>query len=76
MTITNLERIWLTALVQIGTLQTMLAVCVAITTILKGEFSDIMRRFAVIGHRAMSSGKLPLNDLASGAGRMDVMVRA
>ena len=35
-----------------------------------------MRRFAVIGHRAMSSGKLPLNDLASGAGRMDVMVRA
>ena len=35
-----------------------------------------MRRFAIIGHRAMSSGKLPLNDLASGAGRMDVMVRA
>ena len=35
-----------------------------------------MRRFAIIGHRAMSSGKLPLNDLASGAGRMDVMIRA
>lgn len=35
-----------------------------------------MRRFAVIGHRAMSKGKLPLNDLASGAGRMDVLIRA
>lgn len=35
-----------------------------------------MRRFAVIGHRAMSQGKLPLNDMAGGAGRMDVLVRA
>ncbi len=35
-----------------------------------------MRRFAIIGHRAQSSGKLPLNDLASGAGRMDVLIRA
>lgn len=35
-----------------------------------------MRRFAVVGHRAMSKGKLPLNDLAGGAGRMDVLVRA
>ena len=35
-----------------------------------------MRRFAVIGHRAMSKGKLPLNDLAGGAGRMDVLIRA
>ena len=35
-----------------------------------------MRRFAVMGHRAMSKGKLPLNDLAGGAGRMDVLVRA
>lgn len=35
-----------------------------------------MRRFAIIGHRAMSKGKLPLNDLAGGAGRMDVLVRA
>ena len=35
-----------------------------------------VRRFAVIGHRAMSKGKLPLNDLAGGAGRMDVLVRA
>ena len=35
-----------------------------------------MRRFAIIGHRAQSSGKLPLSDLASGAGRMDVLIRA
>ena len=35
-----------------------------------------MRRFAIVGHRAMSKGKLPLNDLAGGAGRMDVLVRA
>ncbi|MGB1766041.1 MAG: hypothetical protein ACPHJE_01530 [Poseidonia sp.] len=35
-----------------------------------------VRRFAVVGHRAMSKGKLPLSDLASGAGRMDVLVRA
>ena len=35
-----------------------------------------LRRFAVVGHRAMSKGKLPLNDLASGAGRMDVLIRA
>jgi len=35
-----------------------------------------VRRFAVIGHRAMSKGKLPLNDLAGSAGRMDVLIRA
>ncbi len=35
-----------------------------------------MRRFAIVGHRAMSQGKLPLNDMAGGAGRMDVLVRA
>ena len=35
-----------------------------------------MRRFAIIGQRAMSQGKLPLNDMAGGAGRMDVLVRA
>ena len=35
-----------------------------------------MRRFAIIGHRAMASGKLPINDLAGAAGRMDVLVRA
>ena len=35
-----------------------------------------LRRFAVIGHRAMNKGKLPLNDLAGGAGRMAVLIRA
>ena len=35
---------------------------------------EYMRRFAIIGHRAQSSGKLPLSDLASGAGRMDVLL--
>ena len=35
-----------------------------------------MRRFAILGNRAMSQGKLPLNDMAGGAGRMDVLVRA
>jgi tRNA pseudouridine-54 N-methylase len=35
-----------------------------------------VRRFAVIGHRAMAKGKLPLNDLAGGAGRVDVLIRA
>ena len=35
-----------------------------------------LRRFAVVGHRAMNKGKLPLNDLAGGAGRMDVLIRA
>ncbi|MGB0151542.1 MAG: hypothetical protein ACPF92_04370 [Candidatus Poseidoniaceae archaeon] len=35
-----------------------------------------MRRFAVIGHRAMARGKLPLNDLAGAGGRFDVLVRA
>ena len=44
--------------------------------LLNEESSDIMRRFAIIGHRAMASGKLPLSDLASGAGRMDVLIRA
>ena len=34
-----------------------------------------MRYFALVGHRAMSKGKLPLNDLAGGAGRMDVLIR-
>ena len=37
---------------------------------------DYLQRFyAIIGHRAESSGKLNLNDL-SGSGRMDVLVRA
>lgn len=34
-----------------------------------------VRYFALVGHRAMSKGKLPLNDLAGGAGRMDVLIR-
>ena len=34
-----------------------------------------MRYFALVGHRAMSKGKLPLNDLAGGAGCMDVIIR-
>ena len=34
------------------------------------------RRFAIIGHRAISSGKLPLNDIAGIGGRMDVLLRA
>ena len=34
------------------------------------------RRFAIIGHRAQSSGKLNLNDIAGSAGRLDVLVRA
>ena len=34
------------------------------------------RKFAIIGHRAQSSGKLNLNDLAASSGRMDVLARA
>jgi tRNA (pseudouridine54-N1)-methyltransferase len=34
------------------------------------------RRFAIIGHRTPSSGKLNLNDLAGACGRLDVLVRA
>lgn len=36
----------------------------------------MMRLFIIHGTRAMATGKLPLNDLAGGAGRMDVLVRA
>ena len=35
-----------------------------------------LRRFVIVGTRAMSKGKLPLNDLGGGAGRMDVLIRA
>jgi len=35
----------------------------------------MQRHYAIIGHKTPSSGKLNLNDL-SGAGRMDVLVRA
>ena len=34
------------------------------------------RKFAIIGHRAQSSGKLNLNDLAGSSGRIDVLARA
>ena len=34
------------------------------------------RRFAIIGHRVPSSGKIILNDLAGGSGRLDVLCRA
>ncbi len=36
----------------------------------------MLRRFAIIGHRAPSSGKLNLNDLAGSSGRTDVLARA
>ena len=34
------------------------------------------RIFAIVGHRAQSSGKLNLNDLAGSSGRIDVLARA
>ena len=34
------------------------------------------RNFAIIGHRAINSGKLQLNDLPGIGGRMDVLLRA
>jgi tRNA (pseudouridine54-N1)-methyltransferase len=34
------------------------------------------RKFAIIGHRAPSSGKINLNDLAGSSGRIDVLARA
>ncbi len=36
----------------------------------------MQRRFAIIGHRAPSNGKLNLNDLSGASGRMDVLIRA
>ena len=36
----------------------------------------MLRRFAIIGHRAPSSGKINLNDLAGSSGRLDVLARA
>ena len=35
-----------------------------------------MRHFALVGHRATSSGSINLNDLAGSCGRMDVLARA
>ena len=37
---------------------------------------EMERWFAIIGHRAPSSGSLNLNDLAGSGGRMDVLARA
>ncbi len=34
-----------------------------------------MRRFVVVGHKATSSGDFRLDDLAGGAGRLDVLLR-
>ena len=42
-------------------------------TLILGDILE--RHYAIIGHKAPSSGKLNLNDL-SGSGRMDVLVRA
>jgi len=36
----------------------------------------MVRKFAIIGHRAQSSGKINLNDLAGSSGRIDVLARA
>jgi len=36
----------------------------------------MLRKFAIIGHRAPSNGKLNLNDLAGSCGRVDVLARA
>src|SRR5438132_8381241 len=35
-----------------------------------------MRRFIVVGHRASTSPEFPLDDLAGGAGRMDLLLTA
>ena len=40
------------------------------------EGDNLTRRFAIVGHRAPSSGKINLNDLAGGSGRIDVLMRA
>lgn len=39
------------------------------------SLKHLMRRFVVIGHRAVTSGKFNLNDLCGSAGRMDVLLR-
>ena len=36
----------------------------------------MQRKFAIVGHRAQSSGKLNLNDLPGSGGRIDVLARA
>ena len=34
-----------------------------------------MRRFVVVGHRAITSGDFKLNDLCGSTGRLDVLLR-
>ncbi len=34
-----------------------------------------MRRFVVVGHKAASSGDFKLDDMAGGAGRLDILLR-
>ena len=34
-----------------------------------------MRRFVVVGHKAASSGNFKLEDMAGGAGRLDILIR-
>ena len=34
-----------------------------------------MRRFVVVGHKAASSGDFKLEDMAGGAGRLDILLR-
>ena len=40
------------------------------------EVTLMERRFAIVGHRAQSSGKINLNDLSGSSGRIDVLARA
>src|SRR3970040_3105440 len=35
-----------------------------------------MRRFVIVGHRASTSPEFPLDDLAGGAGHMDLLLNA
>lgn len=38
-------------------------------------FSDPMRYFVITGHRALADGDFKLDDIAGGAGRLDILVR-
>ena len=47
------------------------------STIWSSEWGESLgRRFAIIGHDAPAKGDFSLNDLAGGAGRLDVLLRA
>src|SRR2546428_13354912 len=41
-----------------------------------GASATSMRRFIIVGHRASTSPEFPLDDLAGGAGRMDLLLTA